>query len=75
MEADLCQIYQVRLGAPGTLVVTGWAAIQGVIAGRIDESSGADSETWAHEFGQHFGGAESGASSVHEATATGVVNR
>ena len=32
MTADLCRIYQLRLGAPGTLVVTGWAAIQGVIA-------------------------------------------
>lgn len=35
---DLCSIYNLRLGRVATLVVTGWAAIQSMLAGRIEDS-------------------------------------
>jgi hypothetical protein len=67
MIADLCQIYRLRLGAGEALIVTGWAAIQGLIAGQLDNLSGnREADSWAHEFQSHFGGAEAVASMAHE---------
>jgi len=67
MIADLCQIYRLRLGAGETLIVTGWAAIQGLIAGQLDNLSGnREADSWAHEFQSHLGGAEAVASMAHE---------
>ncbi len=40
MIADLCQIYRLRLGASSTVIVAGWAAIQGLLPGRVDEWTG-----------------------------------
>ncbi|MEI6607082.1 MAG: DUF697 domain-containing protein [Verrucomicrobiota bacterium] len=67
MIADLCHIYNLRLGKSGTLIVTGWAAVQGITAGEIDRLTEDDVKSWAHEVGQNYGGVDS-----HEATAAAV---
>lgn len=66
MIADLCRIYRLRLGAAGTLIVTGWAAIQGLIAGRVDDWTGNEADSWAHDFQEHLGGGDAVASAAHE---------
>ncbi len=53
MIGDLCRIYRLRLGASSTLVVMGWAAVQGVVAGKIEESA-KDADSWSKTFHDHF---------------------
>jgi uncharacterized membrane protein YcjF (UPF0283 family) len=72
MVADLCRIYQLRLGKSGTLIVTGWAVVQGVTAGEIDRLTKDDLHSWTHEIGQHFGGVESATSTPHEAAVSAL---
>jgi hypothetical protein len=66
MIGELCEIYRLRPGASRTLIVTGWVAIQGLIAGRVDEWTGNEAESWKHQFDQHFAASEAVVSSAHE---------
>lgn len=52
MIGDLCEIYNLRLGAPSTLIVTGWAAIQGVLAGQVEGWTKDEHKSWLHDSGQ-----------------------
>jgi uncharacterized membrane protein YcjF (UPF0283 family) len=72
MVADLCRIYQLRLGKSGTLIVIGWAAVQGVTAGEIDRLTKDDLHLGTQELKQHFGGVESIANAPHDAAVSAL---
>ena len=64
MIGDLCKIYRLRLGAAETLIVMGWAAVQSIFAGKIEEYTGNKGESWGHDSGQHATGGEAAANSA-----------
>lgn len=70
MISDLCRIYRLRMSASGTLIITGWAAFQSILAGRIEDWNGREVENWVHDFRHHVGGDAAVADSVHEVGAT-----
>jgi uncharacterized membrane protein YcjF (UPF0283 family) len=69
MIGDLCRIYRLRLGAVETLIVTGWAAVQSIFAGKIEEYTGNKGESWGHDSGQHATGGEAAANSAPDSGA------